>query len=67
MKLNAMVNIPKPIEFVYDHPFQWGSKRTVPDLHREGGKYLTPWHYNHMLDPQTMSPGSIMPSVCIYD
>ena len=52
----------KPGEFVYDHPFQWGSKRTGPDLHREGGKYQNSWHYNHMLDPQTMSPGSIMPS-----
>ncbi|HOZ81476.1 MAG TPA: cytochrome-c oxidase, cbb3-type subunit I [Bacteroidia bacterium] len=52
----------KPGEFVYDHPFQWGSKRTGPDLHREGGKYPNSWHYNHMLDPQTMSPGSIMPS-----
>ncbi len=49
-------------EFVYDHPFQWGSKRTGPDLHREGGKYPDSWHYNHMLDPTTMSPGSIMPA-----
>ena len=49
-------------EFVYDHPFQWGSKRTGPDLHRVGGKYPDSWHYNHMLDPTTMSPGSIMPS-----
>ena len=49
-------------EFVYDHPFLWGSKRTGPDLHREGGKYSNAWHYNHMLDPRTMSPGSIMPS-----
>lgn len=49
-------------EFVYDHPFQWGSKRTGPDLHRQGGKYPDSWHYNHMLDPTTMSPGSIMPS-----
>lgn len=48
-------------EFVYDHPFLWGSKRTGPDLHREGGKYPDSWHYNHMLDPRTMSPGSIMP------
>jgi len=48
-------------EFVYDHPFLWGSKRTGPDLHREGGKYSNAWHYNHLLDPQTMSPGSIMP------
>ena len=48
-------------EFVYDHPFQWGSKRTGPDLHRIGGKYPDAWHYNHMLDPESMSPGSIMP------
>ncbi|MBC8478869.1 MAG: cytochrome-c oxidase, cbb3-type subunit II, partial [FCB group bacterium] len=48
-------------EFVYDHPFQWGSKRTGPDLHRIGGKYPDAWHYNHMLDPQSISPGSIMP------
>ena len=49
-------------EFVYDHPFQWGSKRTGPDLAREGGKYPDSWHYNHMLEPSSMSPGSIMPS-----
>lgn len=48
-------------EFVYDHPFLWGSKRTGPDLHREGGKYPNSWHYNHMWDPASMSPGSIMP------
>ena len=48
-------------EFVYDHPFQWGSKRTGPDLARIGGKYPDSWHYNHMFDPSTMSPGSIMP------
>jgi cytochrome c oxidase cbb3-type subunit I/II len=49
-------------EFVYDHPFQWGSKRTGPDLAREGGRYPDSWHYNHMDDPTSMSPGSIMPS-----
>lgn len=49
-------------EFIYDHPFQWGSKRTGPDLHRVGGKYPNSWHYNHMMDPTTMSPGSIMPA-----
>ncbi|WP_338874654.1 cytochrome-c oxidase, cbb3-type subunit I [Spirosoma sp. SC4-14] len=49
-------------EFVYDHPFLWGSKRTGPDLHREGGKYPDSWHYHHMRDPTSMSPGSIMPS-----
>lgn len=48
-------------EFIYDHPFQWGSKRTGPDIHRIGGKYPDAWHYNHMIDPETMSPGSIMP------
>lgn len=49
-------------EFVYDHPFQWGSKRTGPDLARVGGKYPNSWHFNHMLDPQSVSPGSNMPS-----
>ena len=48
-------------EFVYDHPFLWGSKRTGPDLHRQGGKYPDGWHYLHMQDPETTSPGSIMP------
>lgn len=48
-------------EFVYDHPFLWGSKRTGPDLHREGGKYPNSWHYLHMNEPTAMSPGSIMP------
>jgi cytochrome c oxidase cbb3-type subunit I/II len=49
-------------EYVYDRPFLWGSKRTGPDLHREGGRYPDSWHYNHMIDPTTMSPGSIMPA-----
>ncbi len=49
-------------EFVYDHPFLWGSKRTGPDLHREGGKYPNSWHYHHMREPRSMSPGSIMPA-----
>ena len=49
-------------EFVYDHPFQWGSKRTGPDLARLGGKYPDSWHYNHMLEPASISPGSIMPT-----
>ena len=48
-------------EFVYDHPFLWGSKRTGPDLLRVGGKYSDNWHFNHMYDPQTTSSGSIMP------
>lgn len=55
-------------EFVYDHPFQWGSKRTGPDLARVGGKYPDSWHYNHMMDPSSMSPGSIMPSyIWLFD
>jgi cytochrome c oxidase cbb3-type subunit I/II len=49
-------------EFVYDHPFLWGSKRTGPDLHRVGKKYPNLWHYMHMNDPRSMSPGSIMPA-----
>ncbi len=49
-------------EFVYDHPFLWGSKRTGPDLHRVGQKYPDSWHYHHMVDPTSMSPGSIMPA-----
>lgn len=48
-------------EFVYDHPFLWGSKRTGPDLHRQGGKYLDSWQYLHLVEPTSMSPGSIMP------
>ncbi len=51
-------------EFVYDHPYLWGSKRTGPDLHREGKKYPNSWHYLHMQDPGQISPGSIMP---VYD
>jgi cytochrome c oxidase cbb3-type subunit I/II len=49
-------------EFVYDHPFLWGSKRTGPDLLREGGKYNDNWHFNHFWSPQSISAGSIMPS-----
>jgi cytochrome c oxidase cbb3-type subunit I/II len=49
-------------EYVYDHPFLWGSKRTGPDLHRTGGKYADSWHYRHMLTPQEVSTGSIMPA-----
>ena len=48
-------------EHVYEHPFLWGSKRTGPDLQRLGGKYGNLWHYMHMEDPRSMSPGSIMP------
>ncbi|HEU5290475.1 MAG TPA: cytochrome-c oxidase, cbb3-type subunit I [Cyclobacteriaceae bacterium] len=49
-------------EYVYDHPFLWGSKRTGPDLQRVGGKYSDSWHYNHMMAPDAVSTGSIMPS-----
>jgi cytochrome c oxidase cbb3-type subunit I/II len=49
-------------EFIYDRPFLWGSKRTGPDLHRIGGKYSNLWHYSHMLEPTSMSPGSLMPA-----
>ena len=49
-------------EYVYEHPFLWGSKRTGPDLLRVGQKYSDSWHLNHMYDPQSTSPGSIMPS-----
>ncbi len=49
-------------EFVYDHPFQWGSKRTGPDLAREGGLRSNYWHYQHMIHPKDVSPGSIMPA-----
>lgn len=48
-------------ESEYDHPFQWGSKRTGPDLQRVGGKYPDLWHYRHMINPRATSPGSIMP------
>lgn len=48
-------------EFVYDHPFQWGSKRTGPDLARVGQKYSNMWHYRHFLVPQEVTAGSIMP------
>jgi cytochrome c oxidase cbb3-type subunit I/II len=55
-------------EYVYDHPFLWGSKRTGPDLHRVGAKYNDNWHFNHMWDPQSTSPGSIMPGYkWLYD
>ncbi|HEU4938765.1 MAG TPA: cytochrome-c oxidase, cbb3-type subunit I [Vicinamibacterales bacterium] len=55
-------------EFVYDHPFLWGSKRTGPDLHRQGGKYPSSWHFVHMKDPGATSPGSLMPGYpWLYD
>lgn len=49
-------------EFVYDHPFLWGSRRIGPDLLRVGGKYPDLWHYNHLVDPRSTSPRSLMPS-----
>jgi len=49
-------------EFVYDHPFQWGSKRTGPDLHRVGGRYSDEWHRLHLLNPRDLVPESNMPS-----
>ena len=48
-------------ESMYDHPFQWGSKRTGPDLARVGGRYSDEWHIDHMTDPQSVVPESIMP------
>ncbi len=52
----------KPAESRYDHPFQWGSKRTGPDLARVGGKYPDSWHVQHMKDPRSLVPESIMPN-----
>ncbi|MBI5627663.1 MAG: cytochrome-c oxidase, cbb3-type subunit II, partial [Candidatus Rokubacteria bacterium] len=52
----------KPGEFVYDHPFLWGSRRIGPDLHRVGGKYPHLWHVRHMEDPRSTTPQSIMPA-----
>ncbi|MDA1101917.1 MAG: cytochrome-c oxidase, cbb3-type subunit II [Proteobacteria bacterium] len=48
-------------ESMYDHPFQWGSKRTGPDLARVGGRYSDEWHYAHMRDPRALVPDSVMP------
>jgi cytochrome c oxidase cbb3-type subunit II len=49
-------------EFVYDHPFQWGSKRTGPDLHRVGGRYSDDWHRTHLTNPRDVVPESNMPA-----
>ncbi len=49
------------VESKYDHPFQWGSKRTGPDLARVGGKYSDEWHYQHLKDPRSVVPESVMP------
>ena len=49
-------------ESLYDHPFQWGSKRTGPDLARVGGRYSNDWHVQHLIEPRTVVPESVMPS-----
>ncbi|CEJ84323.1 cytochrome-c oxidase fixO chain [Hyphomicrobium sp. GJ21] len=54
-------------ESMYDHPFQWGSKRTGPDLARVGGKYSDAWHVEHMRDPRSVVPASIMPGYPFLD
>ena len=54
-------------EFVYDHPFQWGSKRTGPDLHRVGGRYSDQWHYTHLMNPRDVVPESNMPAYSWLD
>ena len=56
------VNLSKPGEFVYDHPFQWGSRRTGPDLAREGGLRSHDWHVRHLENPRQLIPQSIMPT-----
>lgn len=52
----------KPGEFIYDHPFQWGSRRLGPDLHREGGRQSWDWHVRHFEDPRAINPQSLMPA-----
>lgn len=54
-------------ESKYDHPFQWGSKRTGPDLARVGGKYSDDWHRQHMIDPQSVVPESVMPAYAFLE
>ena len=54
-------------EFVYDRPFQWGSKRTGPDLHRVGGKYSDEWHRLHLINPRDLVPESNMPAYAWLD
>lgn len=54
-------------ESMYDHPFQWGSKRTGPDLARVGGKYSDEWHRQHMIDPRSLVPESVMPPYAFLD
>ena len=58
---SATASTRKPGEFVYDHPFLWGSRRIGPDLAREGGKYPDLWHVRHMENPRSITPRSIMP------
>lgn len=52
----------KPEDFIFDHPFQWGSRRIGPDLAHVGGKYPNSWHFYHMMDPRRITPNSLMPS-----
>lgn len=54
-------------ESMYDHPFQWGSKRTGPDLARVGGKYSDAWHQQHLIDPRSVVPESVMPPYKVLD
>ncbi|MEO0696480.1 MAG: cytochrome-c oxidase, cbb3-type subunit II [Pseudomonadota bacterium] len=54
-------------ESMYDHPFQWGSKRTGPDLARVGGKYSDAWHQQHLVDPRSVVPESIMPPYAVLN
>ncbi len=54
-------------ESMYDHPFQWGSKRNGPDLARVGGKYSDNWHFDHLRNPRAVVPGSIMPSYAFLE
>jgi cytochrome c oxidase cbb3-type subunit 2 len=54
-------------EFIYDHPFQWGSKRTGPDLHRVGGRYSDEWHRAHLINPRDVVPESNMPPYAFLD
>jgi cytochrome c oxidase cbb3-type subunit 2 len=54
-------------ESKYDHPFQWGSKRTGPDLARVGGKYSDDWHRQHLIEPQSLVPESVMPAYAFME
>jgi cytochrome c oxidase cbb3-type subunit 2 len=54
-------------EFVFDHPFQWGSKRTGPDLHRVGGRYSDEWHRAHLINPRDVVPESNMPAYAFLE